>query len=201
MKTKHLYWLIPLLIVLIFVGSVVSFYNGTIKKQENVRTSLANIESSYQRRADLIPQLISTVQGAANFERGVLLDVVEARAKATSTTINLDELSPNAINQFAEAQGALSGALSRLLVTVEAYPDIKSNQNFLEFQSQLEGTENRINVERNRYNQAINVYNSQIRVFPGAFYNKFFGFTTQFERFKAITENAEQAPDVNFDFD
>ena len=87
MKTKHLYWLIPLLVVLIFIGSVVSFYNGTIKKQENVRTSLANIESSYQRRADLIPQLISTVQGAANFERGVLLDVVEARAKATSTTI------------------------------------------------------------------------------------------------------------------
>ena len=159
---------------------------------------MSNVESSYQRRADVITGLVNTVKGAANFEKEVLTEVVEARAKAGQTNINLNDLSANSINQFADAQQALSGALSRLLVTVERYPELKATQNFLEFQSQLEGTENRINVERNRYNQAVNTYNTHIKVFPNAIYADWLGFSEEFQRFQS-SEGSQDAPEISFD--
>lgn len=198
MKTKHLFWAAPLAIIVILIFSLFSFNNSAVRKLETVKTSLSNVESSYQRRADVITGLVNTVKGAADFEKEVLTDVVEARAKAGQTNINLNDLNANSINQFAEAQKALSGALSRLLVTVERYPELKATQNFLEFQSQLEGTENRINVERNRYNQAVNTYNTHIKVFPNALYAGWLGFSEEFQRFQS-SEGSQDAPEISFD--
>ena len=198
MKTKHLFWIVPLAIIVILFFSLFSFNNSAVRKLEAVKTSLSNVESSYQRRADVITGLVNTVKGAANFEKEVLTEVVEARAKAGQTNINLNDLSANSINQFADAQQALSGALSRLLVTVERYPELKATQNFLEFQSQLEGTENRINVERNRYNQAVNTYNTHIKVFPNAIYSDWLGFSEEFQRFQS-SEGSQDAPEISFD--
>ena len=198
MKTKHLFWIVPLAIIVILFFSLFSFNNSAVRKLEAVKTSLSNVESSYQRRADVITGLVNTVKGAANFEKEVLTEVVEARAKAGQTNINLNDLSANSINQFADAQQALSGALSRLLVTVERYPELKATQNFLEFQSQLEGTENRINVERNRYNQAVNTYNTHIKVFPNAIYAGWLGFSEEFQRFQS-SEGSQDAPEISFD--
>ena len=198
MKTKHLFWIVPLAIIVILFFSLYSFNNSAVRKLEAVKTSLSNVESSYQRRADVITGLVNTVKGAANFEKEVLTEVVEARAKAGQTNINLNDLSANSINQFADAQQALSGALSRLLVTVERYPELKATQNFLEFQSQLEGTENRINVERNRYNQAVNTYNTHIKVFPNAIYSDWLGFSEEFQRFQS-SEGSQDAPEISFD--
>jgi LemA protein len=198
MKTKHLFWAVPLAIIVILIFSLFSFNNSAVRKLETVKTSLSNVESSYQRRADVITGLVNTVKGAADFEKEVLTDVVEARAKAGQTNINLNDLNANSINQFDEAQQALSGALSRLLVTVERYPELKATQNFLEFQSQLEGTENRINVERNRYNQAVNTYNTHIKVFPNALYAGWLGFSEEFQRFQS-SEGSQDAPEISFD--
>ena len=198
MKTKHLFWAVSLAIIVILIFSLFSFNNSAVRKLETVKTSLSNVESSYQRRADVITGLVNTVKGAADFEKEVLTDVVEARAKAGQTNINLNDLNANSINQFAEAQQALSGALSRLLVTVERYPELKATQNFLEFQSQLEGTENRINVERNRYNQAVNTYNTHIKVFPNALYAGWLGFSEEFQRFQS-SEGSQDAPEISFD--
>ena len=198
MKTKHLFWIIPLAIISILFFSLFNFNNSAVRKLESVKTSLSNVESSYQRRADVITGLVNTVKGAANFEKEVLTEVVEARAKAGQTNINLNDLNANSINQFAEAQQVLSGALSRLLVTVERYPELKATQNFLEFQSQLEGTENRINVERNRYNQAVNTYNTHIKVFPNKIYSGWLGFSEEFQRFQS-SKASQDAPDISFD--
>jgi len=198
MKTKHLFWIIPLAIISILFFSLFNFNNSAVRKLESVKTSLSNVESSYQRRADVITGLVNTVKGAANFEKEVLTEVVEARSKAGQTNINLNDLNANSINQFAEAQQVLSGALSRLLVTVERYPELKATQNFLEFQSQLEGTENRINVERNRYNQAVNTYNTHIKVFPNKIYSGWLGFSEEFQRFQS-SEASQDAPDISFD--
>ena len=198
MRTKNLFWIIPLAIIGILFFSLLSFNNSAIRKLESVKTSLSNIESSYQRRADVITGLVNTVKGAANFEKEVLTEVVEARAKAGQTNIKLNDLNANSINQYAEAQQVLSGALSRLLVTVERYPELKATQNFLEFQSQLEGTENRINVERNRYNQAVNTYNTHIKVFPNKIYSGWLGFSEEFQRFQS-SEASQDAPDISFD--
>ncbi|MDX1721048.1 MAG: LemA family protein, partial [Salegentibacter mishustinae] len=158
----------------------------------------ADVENAYQRRSDLIPNLVSTVEGSADFERGTLTDVIEARAKATSVNVDAGNLNQEQIQQFQQAQGGLSSALSRLLVSVERYPDIKSNQNFLQLQSQLEGTENRISVARNRYNEAVRQYNTYIRKFPNNIFAGMFGFERK-APFEA-EEGAENAPDVEFDF-
>lgn len=159
----------------------------------------ANVESSYQRRSDLIGNLVKTVQGAADFERGTLKDVIEARAKATATTIDPNNLNAESIAQFQQAQTGLSSALSRLLVTVERYPDLKANQNFLELQSQLEGTENRINVERNRFNDLAGEYNIKIEKIPTNIIANLAGF----DALSLFSSNpgAENAPDVDFNFD
>ena len=196
-------WLIPLIVivVLVFIGYnwAVGFQNQAVTDQETAKTAWANVESSYQRRNDLIGNLVQTVQGAADFERGTLTDVIEARSKATSTTIDANNLDASQLAAFQEAQTGLSSALSRLLVTVERYPELKANQNFLELQSQLEGTENRINVARDRYNESVNTYNILIRKFPNSLLAGLFNFDDM-PRYQS-DPGADQAPDVNFDFD
>ncbi|WP_372918280.1 LemA family protein [Salegentibacter sp.] len=195
-------WLIPAIIIAIVVFVIYSFTAGVnntaVQKEENAKMAWANVESSYQRRNDLIGNLVQTVEGAADFERGTLTDVIEARSRATSVNVDADNLSADQIQQFQQAQSGVSSALSRLLVTVERYPDIKANQNFLQLQSQLEGTENRINVARDRYNEAVADYNTYIRVFPNNIFAGMFGFE-RIERFQADA-GAEDVPDVEFDF-
>lgn len=195
-------WLIPLIIVVIGIVVIwkftAGFNNTAVAKEENAKLTWANVESSYQRRNDLIGNLVKTVEGAADFERGTLTDVIEARAKATSVNVDADNLSAAQIQQFQQAQQGVTSALSRLLVTVERYPELKANQNFLQLQSQLEGTENRINVARDRFNEAVTDYNTYIRVFPNNLFAGMFGFE-RMERFQADA-GAENAPDVEFDF-
>lgn len=196
-------WLIPLIVIgilLFFLGSWYVGTNNTLVDMKGQATKQwANVESSYQRRSDLIGNLVKTVQGAADFERGTLKDVIEARAKATSTTIDINNLTPDKLAQFQEAQSGLSSALSRLLVTVERYPDLKANQNFLELQSQLEGTENRINVERNRFNDLAGEYNIKIEKIPTNIIANIAGFDA-LALFKS-DPGAENAPEVDFNFD
>jgi len=171
-------------------------YNDMVALDENVTAQWANVETQYQRRADLIPNLVNTVKGFAEQEREVLTQVTEARSKASSIQIDPSNLDAGAIQKFQAAQQQLSGALSRLLVTVERYPELKSNQNFLELQAQLEGTENRIAVERRRFNQIVQEYNTYIRSFPNNLLAGMYGFErkVQFE----ADEGAENAPDVQF---
>lgn len=195
-------WLIPVIAIavlgIIIYSLTVGFNNTAVTKQENARLTWSNVESAYQRRNDLITNLVKTVQGAADFERGTLTDVIEARSKATGITIDPSNITPEQMQQFQQAQGQVSSALSRLLVTVERYPDIKANQNFLQLQSQLEGTENRINVARNRYNEGVTDYNTYIRTFPNSVFAGWFGFDPMV-RFEADA-GSENAPDVDFDF-
>lgn len=195
-------WLIPVIIIaLVAIGLYTwgkNFNNEAVELRETATRSWGNVESSYQRRNDLIGNLVKTVQGAADFERTTLTEVIEARAKATSTTIDPSNLTPENMAQFQEAQSGLSGALSKLLVSVERYPELKANQNFLELQSQIEGTENRINVARDRYNQSVEPYNKHIKVFPNSVLAGMFNFD-EMSYYKADA-GAERAPDVDFDF-
>ncbi|MDO6675335.1 LemA family protein [Tenacibaculum sp. 1_MG-2023] len=195
-------WLVPLIIIGVLVFGIYSwakgFYNTAVTYQEDAKTTWSNVESSYQRRSDLIKNLIKTVQGAADFEKSTLTEVINARAKATSVNINTGDLTPDKMAQFQQAQTGLSGALSKLLVSVERYPDIKANKNFLELQSQLEGTENRINVARDRYNESVNKYNKHIKMFPGNLLAGMFNLT-EMARYKADA-GSENAPDVDFKF-
>ncbi len=174
----------------------ISGYNGLVTAEEKVSAQWANVESQYQRRADLIPNLVATVKGYAEHEQETLEGVVSARARATQTTVNADQLTPEALQQYQAAQGELTQALGRLLVTVEKYPDLKANQNFLELQAQLEGTENRISVERQRFNTEAKAYNTAIRRFPKNLLASMFGFE-QKPYFEALPE-AAQAPKVEF---
>lgn len=191
-------WLIPIGIIVVLIILIASPYNSLVDLQENAKKEWNDVESSYQRRSDLIPNLVKTVQGSADFERGTLKDVVEARAKATSVNVDANNLSADQIRKFQEAQQGLSSALSRLLVTVERYPELKANQNFQQLQSQLEGTENRINVARDRFNDAVAAYEKKRRKFPSNITASLFGFENM-EGFQAA-EGAENAPDVDFDF-
>ena len=195
-------WLVPLIVIGVLVFGIYSwakgFYNTGVTYEEDAKTTWSNVESSYQRRNDLIGNLVKTVQGAADFEKSTLTEVINARAKATSVNINAGDLTPEKMAQFQQAQTGLSGALSKLLVSVERYPDIKANKNFLELQSQLEGTENRINVARDRYNEAVNIYNKHIKMFPGNLLAGMFNLT-EMARYKADA-GSEKAVDVDFDF-
>lgn len=187
-------------IVLIALVSVVLFsscgYNKMVEMDEQVTASWAQVENVYQRRADLIPNLVNTVKGYAEHEQETLTGVIKARSKATSVNIDPTNLNPQTIQQFNQAQEGLSSALSKLMVVVERYPDLKANQNFLELQAQLEGTENRIAVERRKFNQTAQSYNAYIRKFPRVIYAGWFGFEkkTYFE----AQQGAEQAPEVQF---
>ena len=195
-------WLIPVIIIAVIAFALykwaVGINNTAVNYEENAKTAWADVESAYQRRNDLISNLVKTVQGAADFERGTLTDVIEARAKATQVTVDPSNISPEKLAEFQQAQSGVSSALSRLLVTVEQYPELKANQNFLELQSQLEGTENRINVARDRYNESVNIYNKHIKIFPNSFFAGMFGFE-EMTRF-AAEQGAEKAPEVDFDF-
>nr|WP_299073099.1 LemA family protein [uncultured Allomuricauda sp.] len=196
---KGILAIIALVVLAILLGGWYVKTNNTLVDMKGQATKQwANVESSYQRRSDLIGNLVKTVQGAADFERGTLKDVIEARANATSTTIDANNITPEQLSQFQQAQTGLSSALSRLLVTVERYPDLKSNQNFLELQSQLEGTENRINVERNRFNDIAGEYNITIEKIP----TNIIASIANFDPVALFSSNpgSENAPDVNFDF-
>tara|TARA_R110000772_G_scaffold31902_20_gene78457 strand:- start:65 stop:661 length:597 start_codon:yes stop_codon:yes gene_type:complete len=173
--------------------------NSVPTAEEQAKAKWADVESSYQRRADLIPNLVATVKGFATQEQDTLTAVVEARAKATSIQVSANDLGDaSKIQEFAAAQGALSQGLGRLMATVEAYPDLKSNQNFLALQSQLEGTENRINVARRDYNEAVRQYNTTIRTFPDIIGAKIIHGAEPMAPFKATSEGADEAPTVDF---
>ena len=171
-------------------------YNTIVQQDEFINQTWSQVENAYQRRADLIPNLVETVKGYATFEKQTLTDVIEARAKATSVNINPSNLSPEAIQQFQAAQGGLSSALARLMVVVEKYPDLKANQNFLELQAQLESTENRIAFERKKFNDAVGEYNAGIRRFPRLIVAAIFGFKKR--GYFEAAEGAEKAPAVKF---
>ena len=171
-------------------------YNSLVEDQQNVDQSWAEVENQYQRRADLIPNLVNTVKGYSNHEEETLVKVTEARAKATSVTINADDLNEENLARFQQAQGELSSALKSLLAVTEAYPDLKANENFMNLQTQLEGTENRITIARRNYTEAVRNYNTAIKKFPTNIYAGWFGFTAK-PQFKAEA-GAEKAPEVKF---
>lgn len=187
---------IGIVAVLVIYG--INVNNSLVNKEETVNQAWAQVENQYQRRSDLIPNLVNVVKGAADFEQQTLTDVVEARSKASSIQVNAGDLNdPQKLQQFQQAQAQLSGALSRLLVTVERYPELKANQNFRDLQVQLEGTENRISTERKRFNDAVQDYNTSIRRFPGNLFAGLLGFDGK--AYFEAEEGAEQAPEVNFD--
>ena len=184
------------LVVLIGFLTSISTYNKMVQYDEAVTTSWSQVENVYQRRADLIPNLVNTVKGYADFEKETLTQVIEARAKATSVNITAENLNEQTMAQFQQAQAGLSSALSKLMVVVEKYPDLKANQNFLELQAQLEGTENRIANERMKFNETTKIYNVYVRKFPARFFASLYGFE-QKPYFKAEA-GAEKVPEVKF---
>lgn len=188
---------------LVFIGLVLvlgfnmcSTYNTLVQKDEQVRKAWSQVENQYQRRMDLIPNLVETVKGYADFEKSTLQAVVDARANATRVTIQADELTPENLQRYEQAQGALSSALGRLLAVAENYPNLKANESFMSLQNQLEGTENRISVERKNFNEVVSQYNSYVRRFPTNLYAGMMGFS-QKAYFQA-TPGAERAPQVKF---
>jgi LemA protein len=196
-------WLIPVIVIVVIGFGLYSWAKGVnntaVTLNENISEAWGNVETSYQRRNDLIGNLVKTVKGAADFEKSTLEAVITARSKATSVTIDPTNITPEQLNQFNQAQGGLSSALSRLLVTVEKYPDLKANQNFLKLQDELASTENQILTARTRFNEAVKPYNNHIKVFPNNLLAGMFGFTEK-AYFKAA-EGADKAPEVEFDFD
>jgi len=200
MNKKNRTWIIVVIVLgLIVIGIIrwgIRTYNGFVTLEEGIEGQWANVENVYQRRADLIPNLVNTVKGYADFEQETLTQVIEARAKATSVTIDPSNINPQALATFQQAQDGLSSALSRLLVTIERYPDLKANQNFLELQAQLEGTENRIAVERRKFNEVTRGYNTSIRKFPASIVAGMRDFD-QKGYFEAV-EGSDVAPVVEF---
>lgn len=194
MKNKTL-WIILGIIVVVAVWAI-SGYNGLVGKEESTNQAWANVESAYQRRADLIPNLVNTVKGYAAHEQKTLQEVTEARTKATSINIDASTATPEQFEAWAKAQQQVGSALSRLIAVSEAYPELKANENFRDLQAQLEGTENRIKVERDRYNGAVKEYNVKIRRFPTSIIASIFGFNTR-SMFEA-QEGADVAPTVQF---
>ncbi|MBO7465967.1 MAG: LemA family protein [Bacteroidales bacterium] len=185
-------------ILLLFVLWLISAYNKLVKEEERTTQAWAQVENAYQRRADLIPNLVKTVKGAADFEKGTLESVIQARAEATSVKIDPTNLNEASIEAFEKAQNGLSASLGRLLMVMENYPELKATENFKELQAQLEGTENRISVERKKFNECVQAYNLKVRRFPSNLIAGIFGFEKK-GYFKA-TEGAEKAPEVDFEF-
>lgn len=192
---KKSYIVIGIVLLLVLMGGCGS-YNGMNTARVNVDEKWANVQSSYQRRADLIPNLVSTVKGAADFEKSTLTQVIEARAKATQMNVNAGDLSPEKLQEFQAAQGQLSQALGRLMVVAEQYPQLKANQNFLSLQDQLEGTENRIKFARDEFNGAVKDYNVKVTSMPAKLYAGLFGFKER-PMFQA-DEASQKAPSVQF---
>ena len=196
---KGLSWGIVAAVVGVIVIYAISTYNSMVKKDEGVQGAWSQVENVYQRRADLIPQLVSVVKGAADYERKTLEAVIEARSKATSVQLTADDLTEENMAKFQKAQDQLSSALSRLMAVHEAYPELKANENFRDLQTQLEGTENRIATERKKFNEVVQNYNSYIRRFPANIFAGMFGFDKK-AYFKSA-EGADKAPEVKFNFD
>lgn len=198
MRSKGAIGLLIILLLVAFGGCAgCGTYNSLVAADEQVEEAWGNVQSTYQRRLDLVPNLVNTVKGAADFEQETLASVTEARARATSINLNVDDLSdPAKLQQFQEAQAQLGGALGRLLVVSENYPQLRASESFRDLQVQLEGTENRINVARNRYNEAVREYNTKVRRFPGALFAGLFGFERR-SAFEAEA-GAETAPTVDF---
>lgn len=196
MKKGTITLLVIGVLILIMIGGTLTTYNGLIAKDEAVATAWGNIQSQYQRRADLIPNLVSTVKGYAKHESETLENVMATRAKATQITVNADNLTPEKLKQYQAAQGELSQALGRLMAVSENYPNLKANENFSELQAQLEGTENRINESRQIYNSAVQTYNVSVRRFPANIVAGMFGFDKK-NQFEAEA-GAEKAPKVEF---
>lgn len=186
--------------VLIFAGIIciwgILTRNGLVEKEEAVKNQWANVESQYQRRADLIPNLVNVVKGYTSHENSTLVDVVNARSKATQASVNLNDLTANGLNNYSKTQGEIRTAISRLIMITENYPELKANQNFLDLQTQLEGTENRIAVERMRYNKSVNQYNSSLRKFPAFLVAKIFSFESM--PYFDADMGAENASEVEF---
>lgn len=197
-KNKALWITIAIIVVLLFAGYswVKGTYNTMVTQDEGVKTAWSQVENQYQRRMDLIPNLVNTVKGYATHEKETLEGVVSARAEATKTTIDPSNLNEESMKKFQAAQGVLSSALSRLMLVIERYPDLKANQNFSELQAQLEGTENRISVERKRFNETAQSYNTYIRSFPTNILAGMFGF--QPKAYFSAESGAEKAPKVEF---
>lgn len=193
--------IIVVVAIIAIIGFMVGpgFYNTSIDLKENATAQWGNVESSYQRRADLIPNIVNTAKGYAQFEQETLLKVTEARSKATSIQIDPSNITPAQLQQFQQAQEGLTSALSRLLAVFERYPDLKANENFRELINELERTENRINVERNRFNEAARPFNKHIKKFPNNLINMVVGKFSEIDYFKA-DEGSEKAPKVEFDF-
>ncbi len=183
-----------IILAIVLWGSKV--YNGMVTMQESVTSQWGNVETQYQRRTDLIPNFVNTVKGAVNFEQETLTRVIEARAKATQVTIDPTKMTAENMQQFQAAQGELSSALSRLMVVVEKYPELKATQNFRDLQVELEGTENRISVERRKFNEVAQSFNTYIKRFPQVFIAGMFGFTAK-PYFESM-EGADKAPEVKF---
>jgi len=192
-------WIILIVVVgvlILLISWVTGINNNLVTKEEGVNTAWANVENVYQRRLDLIPNLVNTVKGVANFEQQTLTAVIEARAKATSVQINPKNLDEGSIQKFQEAQNGVSAALGRLMVVVERYPELKATQNFSELQAQLEGTENRISVERMKFNESAQAYNTYLRRFPNSIFAGMLGF--QKKAYFEAQAGAEKAPTVEF---
>ena len=194
--TRNLTLLIVGGIVLILFVWGCGGYNGLVKKDESVKNAWNNVNTEYQKRADLVDNLVNTVKGAANFEKTTLTEVINARAKATSINLTADQLTPENMAKFQQAQNQLSGSLSKLLVVAEQYPELKATQNFQQLQGQLEGIENDVKNSRMNFNNTVNTYNTKLRSFPTNIFGGMFGFKTR-EGFKA-DEGAEKAPNVQF---
>ena len=193
---KHLILIGIVALLILIVGWFMKGYNGMVNEDENVNREWSHVENQYQRRLDLIPNLVNVVKGYASHEKETLEGVIEARAKATQTTIDPSNMTEEQLANFQKAQDGLSGALNRLMVVVEKYPELKANENFLQLQAQLEGTENRITVARKSYNDAATIYNKLVRRFPNNMLAGIFGFSVR-PQFKA-QEGAESAPAVQF---
>lgn len=196
MKRGYVVLIVIVLIIVFLGGCSVSSYNKMVNKEEGVSTAWANVETQYQRRSDLIPNLVNTVKGYAQHEQETLEGVVAARSKATQVTLDSSDLTPEKLQQYQEAQGEVSRALGRLLAISENYPDLKANQNFQELQAQLEGTENRISVERRKFNEVSKDYNTYIRRFPNNIFAGIFGFDKK--AYFEAAEGTEKAPEVKF---
>jgi LemA protein len=196
MSTKNLTLIVIAALVLLLGGCGCNGYNGLVTLDETVKNKWANVESDYQRRSDLIPNLVNTVKGEANFEQTTLQNVISARASATQVKLDANDLSPEKIQQYQAAQGQLTQALGKLLMVTENYPNLRANDAFRGLQTQLEGTENRIKVARNDFNDAVAAYNVKARTFPNNIFAGLFGFKTK-EGFKAEA-GSEKAPEVKF---
>jgi LemA protein len=195
MSTRNLTLIVILALVLVLGGCGCNSYNGLVTTDQSVKNSWGNVETNYQRRTDLYSSVIKTIEGSANFEKSTLKEVIEARAKATSVTVDIND--PESLAKYQAAQGQLQSAFGRLMAVAEAYPDIKTTKSFQDFQTQIEGTENRINVARQDYNSTVNQYNLKVKTFPNNLFAGFFHFAEK-PYYKA-DPGSEKAPDVKFD--